>query len=73
MTNPRALDEWVLAPNHPTVDQGYGVTTPEANDMSLQDLVDWAHEQGMSLTDVRVEYGDCGSHAVELHVRQCTR
>lgn len=63
---PMADEQWVLADAHPT--NGWA-DTPDVNGLTLQDLVDWAKHHGHSLTDVSLEYGGCGSHAIELWVR----
>lgn len=62
-----AEDEWTLAGDHP-VNKYSGMNTPDAGDMTLQELMDWANNHGHALSDVSLEYGGCGSHAIELWV-----
>jgi hypothetical protein len=61
-----SADEWTQADNHPT--NGWH-DTPDVGDMTLQELTDWAALHGHELNDVRLEYGGCGSHAIELWLR----
>lgn len=63
-----AVDKWTLADDHPV--SKYSHNTPDVGGMTLQELVDWADAHGHALSDVSLEYGGCGSHAVELWVRK---
>lgn len=61
-------DDWVRADGwQPRADDS---AFYRANGMTLQELTDLAAENGYGPADVCVDYGDCGSHCVELWVRK---
>jgi hypothetical protein len=65
-------DDWVKPdwrPRHPDYDDEF-FTFYRANGMTLQELTDLAAENGYGPDDVCMDYGDCGSHAVDLWVRK---
>lgn len=65
-------DDWVRAddwqPRRDESDEYH--TWYRSNGMTLQELTDLAAKNGYGPDDVCVDYGDCGSHAVQLWVRK---
>lgn len=69
VTSATGEDDWVPADEWQprTDDSGEDY---RSNGMTLRELVELAAENGYGPGDVVVDYGECGSHAVQLWVRK---
>lgn len=61
--------KWVLPPSQPE-----GPLSPQldVNEMTLQELVDWATAEGYGLDDVSVDFDGTSRHNIVVHVRHPT-